>query len=70
MLRTTLGDPGPSGDLEPPPELFRVEYDVDRAMRGILESDLPDEFAEDLRTGGARTPSSTEYRTLSEEGTG
>ena len=30
----------------------RVEYDLDRAARGILESDLPDELAEYLRTGG------------------
>lgn len=54
----------------PSPEFVRVEYDVDRAMRGIRESDLPDEFAEDLRTGGAPTSSGTEYRILPEEGTG
>jgi predicted phosphodiesterase len=30
----------------------RVEYDVDRAARAIRESDLPDEFAEYLLTGG------------------
>jgi diadenosine tetraphosphatase ApaH/serine/threonine PP2A family protein phosphatase len=30
----------------------RVEYDLDRAMRGIRESELPDDFAEYLRTGG------------------
>ena len=34
-------------------EHVRVEYDVERAAAGILESDLPDSFAEDLRTGGA-----------------
>ena len=33
-------------------ELVRVEYDVDAAARGILESELPDDFAEYLRTGG------------------
>jgi predicted phosphodiesterase len=33
-------------------ENVRVEYDVERAMRGILESELPDDFAEYLRTGG------------------
>jgi len=33
-------------------ELIRVEYDLERSMRGIRESDLPDEFAEYLRTGG------------------
>jgi putative phosphoesterase len=32
-------------------EYVRVEYDVDRAMRGIRESGLPDDFAEILRTG-------------------
>jgi predicted phosphodiesterase len=32
-------------------EYSRVEYDVERAMRGIRESDLPDDFAEFLRTG-------------------
>ena len=31
----------------------RVEYDVDRAMQGIRASDLPDDFAEILRTGGS-----------------
>jgi predicted phosphodiesterase len=35
-------------------EFVRVEYDVERAMRAIRESDLPDEFAEFLRTGGGR----------------
>ena len=33
-------------------EFVRVEYDVDAAARGIIESDLPDDFAEYLRTGG------------------
>ncbi len=33
-------------------ELVRVEYDLERAMRGILASELPHEFAEYLRTGG------------------
>jgi predicted phosphodiesterase len=33
-------------------ENVRVEYDVERAMRGIRESELPDDFAEHLRTGG------------------
>jgi predicted phosphodiesterase len=28
----------------------RLDYDVERAMRGIRESDLPDDFAEFLRT--------------------
>jgi predicted phosphodiesterase len=38
-------------------ETVRVEYDLERAMRGIRESALPDEFADYLRTGGP-TPSS------------
>ena len=33
-------------------EMVRVAYDVERALRGILESELPDAFAEYLRTGG------------------
>ena len=33
-------------------EFIRVEYDLERAMRGIRESDLPDDFAEYLSTGG------------------
>jgi predicted phosphodiesterase len=33
-------------------EFVRVEYDVDKAMRAIRESGLPDDFAEHLRTGG------------------
>jgi predicted phosphodiesterase len=38
-------------------EFVRVEYDVERAARAIRESDLPDEFAEHLLTGGG-TPAS------------
>jgi predicted phosphodiesterase len=36
------------------PEIIfeRLEYDVDRAMAGIRASNLPDDFAEHLRTGG------------------
>jgi hypothetical protein len=33
-------------------EFVRVEYDVEAAMRGIRESDLPDDFADYLRMGG------------------
>ncbi len=44
----TVGD-GPVGV-----EVIRVGYDLERAMRGIRESDLPDEFAEYLRLGGKR----------------
>jgi predicted phosphodiesterase len=32
-------------------EYKRVDYDIERAIRGIRESDLPDDFAEFLRTG-------------------
>lgn len=34
------------------PEFVRVEYDVERTMEAIRRSDLPDDFAEYLRTGG------------------
>ena len=34
------------------PEFVRVEYDLDQAMQAIRESELPDDFAEYLRTGG------------------
>lgn len=33
-------------------EFVRVAYDLERAMRAIRESELPDDFAEYLRTGG------------------
>jgi predicted phosphodiesterase len=33
-------------------EFVRVPYDVERAATGILDSDLPNEFADFLRTGG------------------
>jgi predicted phosphodiesterase len=36
----------------PEVEFVRVEYDLERAMEGIRESALPDDFAEYLRTGG------------------
>jgi predicted phosphodiesterase len=42
-----------AGDGGTAVEFVRVEYDLERAMRGIREGDLPDEFAEYLRTGGA-----------------
>jgi predicted phosphodiesterase len=34
-------------------EIVRVEYDVESAAQAILASDLPDEFADHLRQGGA-----------------
>jgi predicted phosphodiesterase len=40
------------GDV-PAVEFVRVEYDLEEAMRGIRESELPDDFAEYLAAGGA-----------------
>jgi diadenosine tetraphosphatase ApaH/serine/threonine PP2A family protein phosphatase len=37
-------------------EFVRVEYDVEAAARAIVASELPDEFADYLRTGG-KSPS-------------
>ncbi len=35
------------------PEFVRVEYDIERSMQGIRQSDLPDDLADYLRVGGA-----------------
>jgi len=40
-------------------DFVRVEYDVEAAMRRIRASELPDDFAEFLRTGGRMTPVSS-----------
>jgi predicted phosphodiesterase len=40
---------------EPRVKFVRVEYDVERATRAIIESDLPNDFAEYLRSGGKTT---------------
>jgi predicted phosphodiesterase len=40
-------------------EFVRVEYDIDRAVQAIQESDLPDDFAQYLRTGGNAVASGT-----------
>jgi len=40
------------GRAEPRVEMVRVAYDVERAARTILESTLPSDFADYLRTGG------------------
>jgi hypothetical protein len=40
------------GGAEPHVDFVRVEYDVERAARAICESDLPNDFADFLRTGG------------------
>jgi predicted phosphodiesterase len=42
-------------------QFIRVEYDLNRAMDGIRQSELPDDFAEYLRTGG-RAPASAPSR--------
>ena len=55
------------GEGEPQPEFIRVDYDIDRAMAGIRASELPDEFAEQLRTGGV-PGSPQEYRTVPDNG--
>ena len=41
-----------AGTGEPRVEFVRVEYDVERAARAILDSDLPNDFADYLRMGG------------------
>jgi predicted phosphodiesterase len=43
------------GQGQPAVEFIRVEYDVEEAMRAIRASELPDEFADYLRTGGQPT---------------
>ena len=42
-----------SEDGRAQPEVVRVEYDLERAMHGIRDSDLPDYFADYLQSGGA-----------------
>jgi len=37
-------------------EFVRVEYDLERAVEGILGSELPDEFADQLKVGGTPRP--------------
>lgn len=41
---------------KPQVELRRVAYDVETAARAILESELPDYYAEELRTAGMSPP--------------
>ncbi|HKH84068.1 MAG TPA: metallophosphoesterase family protein [Gemmatimonadales bacterium] len=43
-------------------EFVRVEYDLERAMRGIKESELPDDFAEYLRVGGESAAAPTQHQ--------
>lgn len=58
-LRPKDGDPRAgyvvldvTGDDEASAHFVRVAYDVEEAARAILDSELPDEFAEYLRTEG------------------
>jgi predicted phosphodiesterase len=37
-------------------ESVRVEYDLERAVESILQSELPHEFADQLRAGGTQKP--------------
>lgn len=37
-------------------EFVRVEYDLEKAMGGLRASELPDDFADYLRTGGRFAP--------------
>jgi predicted phosphodiesterase len=37
-------------------EFARAEYDLERAVEGILDSELPDEFADHLKAGGTPKP--------------
>jgi predicted phosphodiesterase len=54
-------------ESDPQPEFIRVDYDIERAMAAIRESELPDAFAEQLRTGGM-PGSPQEYRTVPDNG--
>ena len=47
------------GETAPAVEFVRVEYDLDEATRGIRASDLPDDFADFLRTGGRLSPTTS-----------
>jgi predicted phosphodiesterase len=55
------------GEGEVRPEFIRVDYDIERTMSAIRSSELPDEFAEQLRTGGV-PGSPQEYRTVPDNG--
>ena len=37
-------------------QFVRVEYDLERAVEGVLGSNLPDEFADQLKAGGTPKP--------------
>jgi predicted phosphodiesterase len=48
------------GDGAPRVDFVRVEYDLEEAMEGIRRSDLPDDFAEYLATGGKPAPATAQ----------
>ena len=48
-----------AGQEAPSVQFIRVEYDVEETMRAIRASELPDEFADYLRTGGRPSPAPT-----------
>ena len=55
------------GEGDPKPEFIRADYDIERTLEGIRSSELPDAFAEQLRTGGV-PGSPQEYRTVPDNG--
>ena len=57
-VRLSIGE-----GAEPAVEFVRVDYDIERTMDAIRTSELPDAFAEQLRTGG-QPGSPQEYRTI------
>jgi predicted phosphodiesterase len=52
-----------TGAAAPHVTFVRVDYDIERALQAIRESELPGEFAEDLRTGCSDAPMN-EYITV------
>jgi diadenosine tetraphosphatase ApaH/serine/threonine PP2A family protein phosphatase len=42
------------GSVDVHVEFVRVEYDVERATRGVTDAGLPEDFADFLRAGGDR----------------
>jgi putative phosphoesterase len=41
---------------DPAVQFIRLEYDVGRAAKAVRETELPNEFADDIERGGARVP--------------
>lgn len=55
------------GEGELKPEFIRVDYDIERTIKGITDSGLPNEFAEQLCNAGV-PGSPQEYRTVPDNG--